>query len=312
MPDGNFPTVIYPNPEEQEAMSIGLEKAKAMHADLLIATDPDADRVGIGVKNLDGEYQLLNGNQTGALLVAYVLEAYSKKGLKGNEFVVKTIVTTELITDIAKNFGIELFDVLTGFKFIAGLIKENEGKKKYLVGGEESYGYLVSDLVRDKDAIQACAFIAEMVAYHKENGKTVFEALIELYLKYGFYKEGLHSITKKGKEGQEEIAQIMKNFRDNPPTEIAGEKLVLIKDYQTSESKNLKTGNNSIINLPKSNVLQFFTEKGTKISMRPSGTEPKIKFYIGVKGNLGSKNDFIRVENELNQKINTIFESLGV
>ena len=312
-PDGNFPTVVYPNPEEEEAMTLALKKAKEIEADLVMATDPDADRVGIAVKNHKGEFQLLNGNQTGALLVHYILSIYKDNNkLVGNEFVVKTIVTSELITDICASNEVEMFDVLTGFKYIAGLIRELEGKKQYLVGGEESYGYLISDLVRDKDAIASCAFIAEMVAYFKDKGKSLFDTLIELYSKYGFYKEALVSIKKEGKKGQEEIATMMKTFRENPPKEIDGERLLLIKDYMTSETLNVLNGEKSKIDLPSSNVIQLFTENGSKISMRPSGTEPKIKFYVGVKTDLESKEKYDEVEAKLNNKVQALIASLGI
>lgn len=311
--DGNFPTVVYPNPEEAEAMSLGLKMAKNIDADLLMATDPDADRVGAAVKNLKGEWQLLNGNQTGSLLISYMLEAWKKEDkLQGKEFIVKTIVTTELIKAIADNYKVECPDVLTGFKFIAALIRENEGKKQFIAGGEESYGYLVGDSVRDKDAIASCAFIAEMVAFFKDQGKTPFEALIDLYLKYGFYKEQLISITKKGFSGAQEIQDMMTGFRENPPATIAGSRLVIVKDYEASTEKNLITGEEKKIDLPKSNVLQFFTEDGAKISARPSGTEPKIKFYFGVKGELGSKENFEKVEAELEAKIQKIINELDL
>ncbi|MFK7899752.1 MAG: phospho-sugar mutase [Cyclobacteriaceae bacterium] len=313
VPDGNFPTVVYPNPEEQEAMSLAVKKGTDINAELIMATDPDADRVGIAVRNLKGDFELLNGNQTGALLVYYVLLKNKELGLlKGQEFTVKTIVTTELITAISNEFGVEMFDVLTGFKYIAGLIKDLEGKKKYLVGGEESYGYLISDLVRDKDAVASCAFIAEMAAYFKEKGKSLYQVLVGLYVEHGFYKESLKSLTKKGKSGQEEIAQLMEAFRKNPPKEIAGEKLVLVKDYLLNEEKDVESGEVQQIDLPSSNVLQFFTEKGSKISMRPSGTEPKIKFYVGVKGELSGENDFDKIHESLNNKMDQLMESLGV
>ncbi len=312
-PDGNFPTVVYPNPEEKEAMSIALAKAKEIDADLVMATDPDADRVGIAVKNHKGEFQLLNGNQTGALLIHYMLEAWKKENkLTGKKFVVKTIVTTELIAEISKAFGVELFDLLTGFKFIAGKIKELEGQKQFIVGGEESYGYLVGDDVRDKDAIASCAFIAEMVAFAKDQGKSVFDQLLDLYVEYGFYKEHLISITKKGKSGAEEIQAMMKSFRDNPPSEINGSKLVTIKDYELGIEKNVVTGEEKKIDLPKSNVLQFFTEDGSKVSARPSGTEPKIKFYFGAKEALADKSQYDEVNAKLDQKFQDIIESMNL
>ncbi len=310
-PDGNFPTVVYPNPEEAEALSIGLKQAKEIDADLVMATDPDADRVGIAVKNNEGDFQLLNGNQTGALLVYYMLKAWKDQGkFKGNEFIVKTVVTTELIADIAKSFDVEYFDTLTGFKFIAGLIRDLEGKKQFIVGGEESYGYLVGDDVRDKDAIASCAFIAEMVAFAKDQGKSVFDLLIELYTEFGFYKENLISLTKKGKSGAEEITQMMADYRATPPTTIAGSKVVTLKDYQEQTETNLITGEKTTIDLPKSNVLQFFTEDGSKISARPSGTEPKIKFYFGVKEPLAKKEDFKAVDKQLDDKINAIISDM--
>ena len=312
-PNGNFPTVVYPNPEEAEALSLALKKGNEIDAELIMATDPDADRVGIAVRNLQGEFQLLNGNQTGALLINYMLNAWKdKQKLKGKEFIVKTIVTSELIKSISDSFETECFDTLTGFKFIAGLIRELEGKKQFIAGGEESYGYLVGDFVRDKDAIASCAFIAEMAAYSKASGMSLFEQLISLYVKHGYYKENLISITKKGKTGAEEIQQMMTDFRQNPPKVLAGSKVVLIKDYLSCKETNLIADNTSVINLPSSNVLQFITEDGSKISARPSGTEPKIKFYFSVKGELHHKEDFEKVGASLDVKINTIITDLGL
>lgn len=311
-PDGNFPTVIYPNPEEAEALTLALKKGNAVNADLIMATDPDADRVGIAVRNLEGEFQLLNGNQTGALLINYMLKAWQDKGkLKGKEFIVKTVVTTELIKTIADSYQTPCYDTLTGFKFIAGLIRELEGEMKFIAGGEESYGYLVGDFVRDKDAIASCAFIAEMAAYAKNAGMTLFEQLIELYIAHGFYKEHLASVTKKGKKGAQEIQAMMSNFRSNPPTQLGGSPVRLVKDYLSGQELNLSTGKTTKMDFPSSNVLQFLTQDGTKISARPSGTEPKIKFYFGVKGSLKHKNDFKRVEQELNNKIAQIQKELN-
>ena len=310
-PDGNFPTVVYPNPEEAEAMSMALNKGKEIDADLILATDPDADRVGIAVKNHKGEFQLLNGNQTGSLLVYYMLQAWkSKAKLTGNEFIVKTIVTSELIKTMCDKFNVECFDTLTGFKYIAGLIRDLEGKKQFICGGEESYGYLVGDAVRDKDAVASCAFIAEMVAYAKDQGKSIFDLLLDIYVEFGFYKENLISITKKGKAGAEEIDAMMTSYRQNPPATINGSKLVTVKDYENQIEKNLLTGKTTAINQPKSNVLQFFTEDGTKISARPSGTEPKIKFYFGVKEALTSKADYDKVNAALDNKINAVIADL--
>jgi len=310
-PDGNFPTVVYPNPEESEAMSIGLKKAKEIDADILLGTDPDADRVGIGVKDLEGNWVLLNGNQTAALVFNYVMEARKVKGiLQPNDMVVKTIVTTELIDTIANDYGVNCYNVLTGFKWIAEMIKEKEGKENYIVGGEESYGLMIGDQVRDKDAISAVAIICEMAAYEKEQGKTLYQKLIDLYVKFGFYKEGLISITKKGMRGQEEIAEMMKGYRDNPPTTINGSAVVQLLDYEEKVGKNLFTGDTWIIDLPKSNVLQFVLEDGTKISARPSGTEPKIKFYFSVKETLPSAGDFDAVQAKLDDKISNIISDM--
>lgn len=312
-PDGNFPTVIYPNPEEAEALSLALQKGKEIDADLIMATDPDADRVGIAVRNHKGEFQLLNGNQTGSLLVYYMLQAWKQKGkLTGDEFIVKTIVTSELIKAIADKLSVTCYDTLTGFKFIAGLIREFEGKKKFICGGEESYGYLVGDAVRDKDAIASCAFIAEMVAYAKDQGKSIFDLLLDIYVEFGFYKESLISITKKGKSGAEEIKAMMTQFRENPPKIVAGSKLVVMKDYENQIEKNLLTGEQKAIDLPKSDVLQFFTEDGSKISARPSGTEPKIKFYFGVKEQLASKADYDKINEKLDTKLKSIIADLSI
>lgn len=310
-PDGNFSTVVYPNPEEAEAMSMALKEAEAIDADLVMATDPDADRIGIAAKNKHGKFELLNGNQTGALLIYYLLKFWSdKKKLDGDQYIVKTIVTTELIPDIAKKFNVESLDVLTGFKFIAGIIREREGKKTFIGGGEESYGYLIGEAVRDKDAIASAAFIAEMVAFARSENKSVFDLLTDLYLEFGFYYESLISITKKGKSGAEEIQAMMKRFRENPPQELNGSKVVEVKDYQAQETTNLISGEKSPIDLPKSNVLQFFTEDGSKISARPSGTEPKIKFYFGVKGDLDKAENYDKVKAELEAKIAQITKDL--
>ena len=283
-PNGDFPTVVYPNPEEAEALKIALAKAEEVDADLVMATDPDSDRVGIAVKNTKGEFQLLNGNQTGSLLIYYLLRRWKELDkVQDSQYVVKTIVTTDLIQNIAKAFGVASYETLTGFKYIAALIKQLEGKEEFIGGGEESYGYLIGDSVRDKDAIASCAMIAEMTAWAKNEGKALFELLIEVSKEYGTYLEGLKSLTKKGKTGAEEIAKMMENFRATPPATLGGEKVTLVKDYESSISKDLVSGAETSINLPKSNVLQFFTENGSKISVRPSGTEPKIKFYFSVR-----------------------------
>ena len=305
--DGNFPTVISPNPENAEALQMALDKAKEVDADIVMATDPDADRVGIAVKNNKNEFVLLNGNQTGAVLIYYLIKKWKENNkLTGKEYIVKTIVTTELLVDIAKKYKVEYYDVLTGFKFIADIIKKNEGKKKFIGGGEESYGYLAGEFVRDKDAVMSCALIAETAAWAKDQGKSFFDVLIDIYLEFGFYKEQLMNIVKKGKEGAEEIASIMDKLRNNPPDEINGSKVVMIKDYLKSICKDIETGNESLIDLPKSNVLQFFLADGSKVSVRPSGTEPKIKFYASVKGNLNKKEDFEKVNAELDTQITNL------
>lgn len=311
--NGDFPTVVYPNPEEQEALSLALKKAEEIDADLIMATDPDADRVGIAVKDLDGNFQLLNGNQTGSLLVYYVLQRYKELGkFQGNEYVVNTIVTTDLIAKVAAHYEVECPSTLTGFKYIAALIKANEGQKNYLVGGEESYGYLFGDFVRDKDAVSSCAMIAEMCAYAKSKGMSLFEMMLDMYEKFGFYQEKLISLTKKGKKGAEEISEMMSQFRSNPPKSFAGSSVVKLIDYQQSVSRDLTNNSESPIDYPKSNVLQFFTENGYKISARPSGTEPKIKFYISVNQSLDNKGDFQKVKASLGEIIEKISKDLGV
>ncbi|MCC9134943.1 phospho-sugar mutase [Pontibacter silvestris] len=310
-PNGNFPTVVYPNPEEKEAMTLAMKKAEELDADLVLATDPDSDRVGIAVKNLKGEFVLLNGNQTGSLLINYLLQAWQKADkLTGKEYVVKTIVTTDLIKKIADSYNVKMYETLTGFKYIAAIIRELEGKETYIGGGEESYGYLAGDFVRDKDAISSCALIAEMAAVAKDNGQSLYEMMVEMYSKYGFYKEELVSITKKGMRGAEEIQQMMSEMRSNPPQTLAGSKVAVVSDYKFSTRKNLQTGEESKLDLESSNVLQYLTEDGSKISARPSGTEPKIKFYISVNEPLSSKEDFDATEQKLKQKIDQILGEL--
>lgn len=303
-PNGDFPTVVYPNPEEKEAMTMALNKAKEVNADLVMATDPDADRVGIAAKNNKGEFELLNGNQAAALLIYFLLSKWQENGkLDGNQMIIKTIVTSDLLDRIAESFDVYCPSTLTGFKFIAALIKELEGKKEFIGGGEESYGYMISDFVRDKDAIASCAMLAEMTAWAKDQGLTVFDLLTKVYKKYGFYLEDLVSMTKKGKEGAEEIQAMMAGFRSNPPATIAGSKVVKTCDYQSSEEKNMVTGDVKSIDLPQSNVLQFFLEDGTKISARPSGTEPKIKFYISVNMPLDKEENQASVRASLEERI---------
>ena len=312
-PDGNFPTVVYPNPEEKETMNIGLKNAKEWDADILLGTDPDADRVGVGIKNNHGEWILLNGNQTAMLVFNYIIEARKNKGIaKPNDMVIKTIVTTDMIDAIAAKSDIACYNTLTGFKWIAELIREKEDKENYVVGGEESFGLMVGDKVRDKDAVSAVAIICEMAAVAKEKGQTLFEKLTELYTEYGFYYEKLISLTKKGMNGSKEIADMMQGFRDNPPKEIAGSKVTELLDYQLQINKNLATGETTKISLPKSNVLQFITEDGSKISARPSGTEPKIKFYFSVNMPMENADDFDKVQTMLNDRIEQIIVSMNL
>jgi len=311
--DGNFPTVIYPNPEEAEALSMAIAKAKEVDADIVMATDPDADRVGLAIKNDKGEFILLNGNQALSLLVRYVLGAWEKAGkLDGNQYVVKTIVTSYLIDKMAASKGVTCYNSLTGFKFIGEIMTRLEGQKTFVVGGEESYGYLVGDHARDKDAVVACAMFAEMAAYYKDQGSSLYEVMLDMYLEYGFYKEKLISITKKGKSGAEEIQAMMEKYRNDTPTTLGGIKVVTLKDYKKSISKDMITGETEKIDLPSSNVLQFFTEDGSIISARPSGTEPKIKFYCSVNASLASKEDYVNVEEQLDAKLTEILRDLGV
>ncbi len=311
--DGNFPTVVSPNPEEPEALKMALDKARETDADLVMGTDPDGDRVGVIAKSLDGDYVMLNGNQTASLIIYYLLSKYKENGLlTGSEYIVKTVVTTELLRTLAESFGVECFDTLTGFKYIADVIRKLEGKKKFIGGGEESYGYLVGDFVRDKDAIISCCVIAEAAAWAKEQGKTLFELLIEIYVKFEFYQERLISITKKGKEGSEEIQRMMNNFRNNPPERIAGSGVAEIIDYQLQKHRFIKAGREDVVKLPKSNVLQFLLDDSSKITMRPSGTEPKIKFYFSVKGKLDEPQNYRSAESRLQKKIDEIIDDLNV
>ncbi len=312
-PNGDFPTVVYPNPEEAEAMSLALKKAKEIDADLVMATDPDADRVGIAAKNKQGEFQLLNGNQTGTLLIYYLLRKWQENGkLDGKQFIVKTIVTTDLIKRIADHFKVTSYDTLTGFKYIAELIKELEGKSRFIAGGEESYGYLVGDRVRDKDAVASCAMIAEMAAWAKSEGLSVFDLMEKIYRQFGFYLESLKSITKKGKSGAEEIQKMMVKFRESPPATLGGSKVTALIDYQSSVEKDLTSGKEKPIDYPKSNVLQFFTADQSKVSVRPSGTEPKIKFYFSVNSDISENETIADKQKQLASKINSIVSDLGL
>lgn len=312
-PNGNFPTVVYPNPEESEAMSIGLKKAEAIDADILLGTDPDSDRVGIGVKDNAGKWVLLNGNQTAVLAFNYLIESRKEKGLaQPNDMVVKTIVTTNMIDVFAAQNGVQCYNVLTGFKWIAELIKEKEATENYIIGGEESYGLMIGSQLRDKDAISAVAILCEMAAYEKSKGRSLYQKLQELYVQYGFYLEHLISITKKGRDGQQQIAEMMERFRNNPPKTLAGSPVATLLDYEKRVRTDLQSGSQSPIELPKSNVLQFETADGTKVSARPSGTEPKIKFYFSVNAPLASVADYEKVEGELRQKIQTIIADLSL
>ncbi len=308
VPDGYFPTVESPNPEERSALELALKKAEEVHADLILATDPDADRVGIADRGADGKMRLLNGNQTGALLFHYILSQWqANKRLNGDQFVVKTIVTTDLIKKIALDYNTECMEVLTGFKYIAQAILNNEGKKQFVVGGEESYGYLVGDFVRDKDAVSACCLIAEMAAFYLSNNRpnhlTLIDILHDIYKQYGFYKEGLLSITKKGQSGVQEIRQMMQNYRQNPPKTLGGKAVVTMNDYSISQSFDLAHHTSSIIKLPSSNVLQFITSDGSKVTVRPSGTEPKIKFYFSVVEPIRKRADIEVEERKVDEKI---------
>jgi len=310
---GDFPTVKSPNPEEPAALSLAIEKAKEVDADLVMASDPDADRVGISCKNDKGEWVLINGNQTCLMYLYYIITQYKALNkIKGDEFVVKTIVTTELVKVIADRNNIELLDCYTGFKWIAREIRLAEGKKKYIGGGEESYGFLAEDFCRDKDAVSACCLIAEVAAWAKDNGKTLYELLQDIYVEYGFSKEKGISVVKQGKSGAEEIKQMMTDFRNNPPKEMAGSKIVLYKDFQNLEQTNA-AGTKSTLDMPEtSNVLQYFTEDGSKVSIRPSGTEPKIKFYIEVKGEMKSRADYDKANALADEKIKSVMTSLGI
>jgi phosphoglucomutase len=307
IPDGNFPTVKSPNPEEPDALKLAIKKAVESNAELVMATDPDADRLGLAVKNRAGEFILLNGNQTGVILIWYTLSQFKeRKKYKGNEYIIKTIVTTDLIEKIAEGYNVECFNVLTGFKFFAELIRHNEGVKKYIGGGEESYGFLPGDYVRDKDAVASCALAAETAAWAKSKGISLYELLLDIYVKYGFYKEKLVNIVRKGKEGADQIQAMMTGYRNNPPEQINNSKVIKINDYELQVSDDILKGKKTKIDLVKSDVLQFFLADGTKISVRPSGTEPKIKFYFSVNTKLESADKFEETEKILDQRISDI------
>ncbi len=312
-PDGNFPTVKSPNPEESSAMELAIRLAREINASLVLATDPDSDRVGIAIRDDQNDFILLNGNQTASILLYYLIKKWKEKGkLSGNEYIVKTIVTSELIKDIADQNNVECYDVLTGFKWIAKLIRLNEGKKTFIAGGEESYGYLIGDFVRDKDAVSSCALIAEATAWAADHGKTLYDLLIEIALEFDLYKESLLSIVKKGETGAKEIREIMEDYRLNPPKTINDSRIIKIKDYLSLKEKNLLTGKENTIHMPESNVLQFFLEDGSKISIRPSGTEPKIKYYFEVRDKPDSKAQFRSMNKVLDQKLEKIIQSMGL
>lgn len=306
-PDGNFPTVKSPNPEEQSAMEMVISKGKEVGATLVMATDPDTDRVGIGVRKSDGTFTLLNGNQAFSLMMYFILK--SLKETK-NAYIAKTIVTTELVDTMAARFGVECYNTLTGFKYIAELMGKLEGKKTFIAAGEESYGYMAGNFVRDKDAVSACAFFAAMAASAADQGKSLYDWLIDMYVDFGFYKEYLLNLTKKGQQGEQEIKAMMEKFRNNPPAQIIGSRVVRLLDYKSLVEKNLLTGTESKLDFPASDVLQFYLEDGSKVSVRPSGTEPKIKFYISVNSALKSRNDFEAVDKQLDEKIKGIEQYL--
>jgi phosphoglucomutase len=311
LPDGNFPTVAYPNPEESEAMSYGLKLAEELDADILSGTDPDADRIAIGVKDSNGKWVLMNGNQTAVLAFNYLMEARKAKGIaKPNDMVITTIVTTPMIDAIAKGNGVNCYRVLTGFKWIAELIRQKEGMENYIIGGEESFGLMIGDKIRDKDGISAVALLCEMAAYEKEKGRSLYEKMIDLYVHYGFYKEHLISITKKGMDGQQQIAAMMESYRIHPPKSINGSDVVQLLDYELQKGGNPKTGEEWKIDMPKSNVLQFILADGSSISARPSGTEPKIKFYFSVNAELKNAGEFEKADKELNEKIKAIIGNM--
>ncbi len=309
--DGNFPTVVYPNPEEHEALTMAINKANEIGADLVMATDPDADRVGIAVRNTEGKVVLLNGNQTASLLVEYMLEAWEEAGrLDGNQYIVKTIVTSYLLDKIAESKGVTCYNTLTGFKWIGYMMTKLEGKRTFILGGEESYGYLVGEHARDKDAVVSCAMIAEMAAYYRDQGSSLYKALIKLHQKYGLYLEKLISIKKTGKSGAEEIKAMMDGYRNEPPKTLGDSKVVMIKDYQSSQSKNMTSGDTTNIDMPSSNVLQFYTEDGSIVSARPSGTEPKIKFYCSVNKPLAQDDNYDQITGNLQSKIDRLMQDL--
>lgn len=312
VPDGNFPTVIYPNPEEEEAMAMSVALGKKIDADLIMATDPDADRVGVALKNEEGNYILINGNQTGTLIINYMLTAWEEMGkLTGNEYIVKTIVTSYLQDKVAESKNVDCYNTLTGFKHICSVMTKLEGEKTFICGGEESYGYLIGEHVRDKDAVVACAILAEMTAYYKDKGSSLFESLLDIYVEHGFYKETLLAVVKKGKSGAEEIRGMMENFRNNPPQSLGGSDIVEVRDYRSGKGRVISDGREFDLDTPSSNVLQFLTADGSIVSCRPSGTEPKIKFYCSVQAPLPSREQYREVEKELDVKLAAMISDLS-
>ena len=313
IPDGNFPTVESPNPEERSAMKMAIKLAESEKAEVVLATDPDADRIGMALRDENGQYVLLNGNQTCSLLVYYIVKRWSELGrLRGKEYIVKTIVTTELVARIAESFGVRHFDCLTGFKYIATVMRNHEQTMQYICGGEESFGFLAEDFVRDKDAVSACSLAAEAAAWAKSQDMTLYELLKEMYVRYGFFREALVSVVRKGKEGQEEIAKMMSDYRSDPPRSLGGSPIVVIKDYLNGEALDLTNGSKTPIDMERSNVLQFTTADSTVVSIRPSGTEPKIKFYFGVRAELNDTARFNEVQAELDGKIESIKKEMGL
>ncbi|MDR9398612.1 MAG: phospho-sugar mutase [Salibacter sp.] len=311
-PNGDFPTVKSPNPEEPEALKMAIEKAEELNADVIVGTDPDGDRIGVGIRDNNGKMQLLNGNQAASLLTWYLIDQWKKADkLSGKEFIAETIVTSELPAVIARDYGVSTYYCLTGFKWIADIIRRKEGKEKFIGGGEESYGYMVGDFVRDKDSASSSVIFCELAALAKSQGKTAFDFLINLYMRYGFYQEHLISIVKKGRNGEAEIAQMMKNFRNNTPLEIDGSKVIHTRDFET-QIETLENGETQPLDFPKSNVFQLITKDGTRVTARPSGTEPKIKFYFSVNQKLENKEDFDNVQIQLKDKIERIVEELEI
>ncbi len=311
--DGNFPTVLSPNPEESAALDLALQKANEVGADLVMATDPDADRVGIAIRDDRGELMLVNGNQTAALLTYYLLSQWSERGkLTGKEYIVKTVVTTELIADMANHYKVPYWDVLTGFKFIADIIHKNEATMTFIGGGEESYGFMIGDFVRDKDAVASCSMLAELAAWGRSKGKSLHDIMLDMYQEFSLYRESLINVVRKGKSGAEEIQQMMAGFRSDPPKSLIGSPVMEIRDYLEQVSTRIPSGQKKPIDLPKSNVLQFLLEDGSKISVRPSGTEPKIKFYFSVYDSLENREDYKQVKEALDARIEALKKELNL